>query len=37
MTPEAAATRAAAAFRDWLLMMAREAAGGGRAPAPRML
>lgn len=32
MTPETAATMAAAAFRDWLFQMAREAGGGGRAP-----
>lgn len=34
MTPETARMRAAAAFRDWLIYMAREAAGGGRTPAP---
>ncbi|MBT6313457.1 MAG: transcriptional regulator GcvA [Alphaproteobacteria bacterium] len=34
MTPSTAETRAATTFRDWLLEMADEAAGGGRA-APR--
>lgn len=33
MTPETAETYAAAAFRDWLFEMARDAAGGGRPPA----
>lgn len=32
MTPGTANARAAGAFRDWLFEMAREAAGGGRAP-----
>jgi LysR family glycine cleavage system transcriptional activator len=32
MTPEMAETRAASAFRRWLFEIARESAGGGRAP-----
>jgi len=32
MTPETLASRAGAAFREWLLEMAERSAGGGRAP-----
>lgn len=32
MTPESTISSSAAAFRDWLFQMARDAAGGGRPP-----